>query len=188
MALFDIKLYQKGHFGYVDGVMRRVPKPSLFMPRHPTHMRRPHAYACHPLIINPITSPSHIALHAYAWVCVPLAHQPTHITPSTVPGHPSFHAYTWLTSSPTSPFNPTITHHPRICVHAHAHNCSTNYPRTQLLNQHPQPTSSFPIFPRVNAHAYEWDSHPLPLLTNITTPTTTHAYAYMPTHMRGTLT
>ncbi|MED6143564.1 hypothetical protein PIB30_007511 [Stylosanthes scabra] len=166
MALFDIKLYHKGHCGYVDGVMRRVPKPSLFTPRHPMHTRRPHAYACHPLIINPITSPSHIALHAYVWtpthmrgqprICVPLAHQPTHITPSTVPGHPSFHAYTWLTSSPTSPFNPTITHHPRICVHAHAHNCSTNYP--------------------------------LLLLTNITTPTTTHAYAYMPTHMRGTLT
>ncbi|MED6129243.1 hypothetical protein PIB30_106069, partial [Stylosanthes scabra] len=58
-----------------------------------------------------------------------------------------------LKLSPTSPFNPTITHHPRICVHA---------------------------------SAYAWDSPPLHPLTQPSL--TTHAYAYMPTHMRGTLT
>ncbi|MED6177912.1 hypothetical protein PIB30_102618 [Stylosanthes scabra] len=111
-------------------------------------MRRHHAYAC------------------------PSALQPTHITPPTLPDHPSFHAYAWLTSSPTSPFNPTITHHPRICVHAYAYAWDSHplplltnlsiLPRTQLLSQHPQPTSFSPIFPHicVLSYAYAWEPNP----------------------------
>ncbi|MED6178153.1 hypothetical protein PIB30_104920, partial [Stylosanthes scabra] len=57
--------------------------------------------------------------------------------------------------SPTSPFNPTITYHPRICVYSYAY----------AWHSHPLAT----------------DQHP----THTTTQSTPPAHFLFPTHMRG---